>query len=302
MSSASANAPTVGSAGGADPNKATGSSDGDPINPQFTTVDGLRIRYATSPRPGAETVVLLSPWPESIYAYLPMWKALAEQFSLVAFDLPGFGQSEGRADLMSTRAMGEFVVRLIATLDIERPHAVGPDIGTGALLWAAVAHPDAFRSLVIGAGAATFPLQVDGLLKTFIDAGSIAPFKELNPADVISQSVGSMKNYDVPAIVREDYTKAYSGDRFAQSVAYVQSYPSDLEALAPKLPSLTTSVQILVGRDDPYGLAADAQRLDQQLGHSRMHVFSTGHNAWEEAPGPYATAIVDWVNGGYADV
>ncbi len=301
MSNASANAPAVGGAGGADPNKATGRPDGGPLNPQFTTVDGLSIRYATSPRPGADTVVLLSPWPESIYAYLPMWSALAEQFSLVAIDLPGFGQSEGRADLMSTRAMGEFIVRLIATFDIDQPHAVGPDIGTGALLWAAVTHPDAFRSLVIGAGAATFPLQVDGLLKTFIDAGSIAPFKELNPADVISQSIGSMKNYDVPAIVREDYTKSYSGDRFAQSVAYVQSYPSDLEALTPRLPSLTTPVQILVGRDDPYGLAADAERLDQQLSHSRLQMFPTGHNVWEEAPVAYAAAIIAWVHGGHAD-
>jgi pimeloyl-ACP methyl ester carboxylesterase len=277
-------------------------SDRDLIKPEFTTLDGLAIRYATSPKPGAETVVLLSPWPESIYAYLPTWQRLAERFSLVAVDLPGFGQSQGRPDLMSTRAMGEFVIRMMSSFDIDVPHAIGPDIGTGALLWAAVTHPEAFRSIVVGAGGATFPLQVDGLLKTFIDAGSIEPFKELNPADVISQSVGSIKNYDVPAIVREDYTKAYSGDRFAQSVAYVQSYPSDLEALAPKLPSLTTPVQILVGRDDPYGLAADAQRLDQQLRHSRLHVFPTGHNAWEEEPGAYAAALIDWVNGGHADV
>jgi pimeloyl-ACP methyl ester carboxylesterase len=272
------------------------------IKPEFTTLDGLTIRYATSPKQRAETVVLLSPWPESIFAYLPTWQRLAERFSLVAVDLPGFGQSEGRQDLMSTRAMGEFVVGLMSSFDIDAPHAVGPDIGTGALLWAAVTHPDAFRSIVIGAGGATFPLQVEGLLKTFIDAGSIEPFKGLDPAEVISQSVKSIKNYDVPTIVRDDYTKSYSGDRFAQSVAYVQSYPSDLEALAPKLSSLTTPVQILVGRDDPYGLATDAERLDQKLSHSRLQVFPTGHNAWEEDPIAYADAIRDWVNGEYLRV
>jgi pimeloyl-ACP methyl ester carboxylesterase len=278
------------------------SSDDDLIKPEFATLDGLTIRYATSPKPGAETVVLLSPWPESIYAYLPTWQRLAEQFSLVAVDLPGFGQSQGRPDLMTTRAMGEFVIRLMSSFDIDVPHAVGPDVGTAALLWAAVTHPDVFRSIVIGAGGATFPLQVDGLLKTFIDAGSIEPFKELDPAEVISQSVGSIKNYDVPTIVRDDYTKSYSGDRFAQSVAYVQSYPSDLEALSPELPSLRMPVQILVGRDDPYGLASDAQLLDQRLSHSRLQVFPTGHNAWEEDPAGYADAIIDWVNGGYLGV
>ena len=277
-------------------------SDRDLIRPEFTTLDGLAIRYATSPKPGAETVVLLSPWPESIYAYLPTWQRLAERFSLVAVDLPGFGQSQGRPDLLSTRGMGEFVIRMISSFDIDVPHAVGPDVGTGALLWAAVTHPEAFSSIVVGAGGATFPLQVDGLLKTFIEAGSIEPFKELDPADVIRQSVGAIKNYDVPTIVRDDYVKSYSGDQFAQSVAYVQSYPSDLEALAPRLPSLETPVQILVGRDDPYGLASDAQLLDQRLSHSELHVFPTGHNAWEEDPAAYAGAIIDWVNGGYLQV
>src|SRR2546427_6508353 len=98
-------------------------SDRDLIKPEFTTMDGLTIRYATSPRAGAETVMLLSPWPESIYAYLPAWQRLAEQFSLLAVDLPGFGQSQGRPDLMSTRAMGEFVIRLMSALDVEDPAA-----------------------------------------------------------------------------------------------------------------------------------------------------------------------------------
>jgi pimeloyl-ACP methyl ester carboxylesterase len=278
------------------------SQDHDLMKPEFLMVEGLKIRYAASPRSGATSVVLLSPWPESIYAYLPTWELLAGEFSLVAVDLPGFGQSQGRRDLMSTRAMGEFVIRLISSFALDAPHAVGPDIGTGALLWAAVTHPQAFSSLVIGAGGATFPLRVDGLLKTFIDAGNIEPFKELDPAEVISQSIGAIKNYEVPTIVRDDYTKSYSGERFAQSIAYVQSYPSDLEALSRELPSLTTPVQILVGRDDPYGLASDAQILDQALRHSLLHVFPTGHNAWEEDPIGYANAIIDWVNGGYLRV
>ncbi len=272
------------------------------IEPTFITVDDIEIRYAVSPKPGVQTVVLLSPWPESIYAYLPMWQTLAEKFSFVAVDLPGFGQSEGRADLMSTRAMGEFVVRFMASMGLDAAHAVGPDVGTGALLSAASNHPDVFRSIVIGGGAATFPLRVDGLLKTFVDTASIDPLKELDPAEVIRQSVGSIKNYDVPEIVRDDYARSYAGERFAQSVAYVQSYPADLEALAPHLSALKTPVQILVGRDDPYGLAADAELLDQRLPHSQLQVLDCGHNAWEEEPARYAAAIVQWVHGGYLNV
>jgi pimeloyl-ACP methyl ester carboxylesterase len=272
------------------------------IRPEFTEIDGLRIRYATSPKPSAQTVVLLSPWPESIYAYLPMWESLAGQFSLLALDLPGFGQSEGRPELMSTRTMAGFVARLLASFEIEAAHGIGPDIGTGALLWAAVEEPQAFRTITVGAGAATFPLKTEGLLKTFIEAGSTDPFRELDPAEVIAQSVGSIRNYDVPAIVRGDYLTSYGGDRFAQSVAYVQSYPADLQALAHHLPSLRTPVQILVGRDDPYGLAPDAEALDHQLPHSRLQVLACGHNAWEEEPVLYGEAIAEWVHGDHLRV
>jgi pimeloyl-ACP methyl ester carboxylesterase len=145
------------------------------FEPEFTLYDGLRIRYVRSPRPAAESVLLLSPWPESVYAFVRMWPRLSERFSLAAVDLPGFGQSDGRADLMSPRRMGDFVVRIADELGLGQPHAVGPDVGTGALLFAAARHPEAFASLVVGAGAATFPLHVDsGSGRPLAPAGQLA--------------------------------------------------------------------------------------------------------------------------------
>jgi pimeloyl-ACP methyl ester carboxylesterase len=55
--------------------------------------------------------LLLSPWPESVFAYERIWSRLAEPTHLVAIDLPGFGRSERRDALMSPRAMGDFIVR-----------------------------------------------------------------------------------------------------------------------------------------------------------------------------------------------
>jgi pimeloyl-ACP methyl ester carboxylesterase len=62
----------------------------------FRTVDGLRIRYADSGGSQERTVVLTSPWPESVYAFAPMWASLSEHARLLAVDLPGFGASERR--------------------------------------------------------------------------------------------------------------------------------------------------------------------------------------------------------------
>src|ERR1700752_921969 len=109
------------------------------IQTQVRTIDGLSIRYAES-EPRDDHALLLSPWPESIYCYEATWARLAENTRLVAVDLPGVGQSEPREELMSPRAMGEFIVRLADAFGLEQPHVVGPDIGTGASLFAAALH------------------------------------------------------------------------------------------------------------------------------------------------------------------
>jgi pimeloyl-ACP methyl ester carboxylesterase len=73
--------------------------------PRFRTIDGLSIRFAES-EPQDTDALLLSPWPESAFAYEAIWSRLCDGIHLVAIDLPGFGRSERRDDLMSPRAMG----------------------------------------------------------------------------------------------------------------------------------------------------------------------------------------------------
>jgi len=57
------------------------------MQPQFRTIAGLAIRYAES-EDRDDQALLLSPWPESLYAFEPTWLRLAEAAHLVAVDLP----------------------------------------------------------------------------------------------------------------------------------------------------------------------------------------------------------------------
>jgi pimeloyl-ACP methyl ester carboxylesterase len=82
------------------------------VKTKTATIDGLSIRYAES-APREVSAILLSPWPESLYTFEQMWSRLAEHAHLVAIDLPGFGHSERRDDLLKPSAMAEFVVRAI---------------------------------------------------------------------------------------------------------------------------------------------------------------------------------------------
>ncbi|HWC39570.1 MAG TPA: hypothetical protein VG476_13620, partial [Acidimicrobiales bacterium] len=68
--------------------------------PRQRSADGLVIRYAEAAHAGGETVLLLNPWPESLFAWEAIWSRLAQTARLVAIDLPGFGQSERRPELL----------------------------------------------------------------------------------------------------------------------------------------------------------------------------------------------------------
>jgi len=138
------------------------------MNIGFRTVDDVRIRYAESDGPADRTIVLTSPWPESIYAFAPVWSALASRFRLFAVDLPGFGASEQPHDLLSPKAMGAFLVRLITECDLGRPHIVGPDVGTSAALFATAAHPERIASVIVGSGGTAVPIQLGDPLASWV--------------------------------------------------------------------------------------------------------------------------------------
>jgi len=69
------------------------------MKPQFRRIDGLKIRYADSGGSQEQVIVLTSPWPESVYAFAPVWPKLADNARLFAIDLPGFGASESRDEV-----------------------------------------------------------------------------------------------------------------------------------------------------------------------------------------------------------
>ena len=56
------------------------------ITPQFRMIDGVRIRYAESGGPQERTLLLTSPWPESVFAFAPMWATLAEDARDAQYD------------------------------------------------------------------------------------------------------------------------------------------------------------------------------------------------------------------------
>jgi pimeloyl-ACP methyl ester carboxylesterase len=267
------------------------------IQTRFRTIDGLSIRFAES-ADREDHALLLSPWPESLFAFEPTWLRLSEHAHLVAIDLPGFGHSQRREALLSPRAMGEFIIRVADSFGLESPHVVAPDIGTSASLFAAAMDPGRFRSLVVGSGGAAVPLQLGGVLNEWVQAPDLEAYRSADPRQVVEGALTNIERYPLPDHVREDYLSSYDGDRFVESTRYVRTYPTELAALTDLLPDIQTPVQIIAGARDPLVPPVNAEFLHERLPNSKLDILDAGHFTWEDAADEYAALVTSWWNGG----
>jgi pimeloyl-ACP methyl ester carboxylesterase len=264
------------------------------VRPQFTTIDGLSVRFAEGGE-GDQDAILMSPWPESVYAFEPSWEHLASHAHLVAVDPPGFGKSDHRESLMNPKAMGNFIIRIVDAFGLNNPHVVGPDIGTSSSLFAAAAQPGRFRTVVVGSGGAAVPIQVTGVLKDWVEATDLEPYRKLGGRTIVEIALSTIAGYDPSAEIREDYISAYEGDRFAETIPYAQSYREYLPQLAELLPQIQTPVRIVAGADDQVVPPVNAEFLGQRLPNSRVDLIpGAGHFCWEEKPAEYAALVTGW--------
>lgn len=258
-------------------------------------IDGLSIRYAQSTASEGTPIVLTAPWPESIYSFYRLAPQLAAKHPILLVDLPGFGHSESRPDVMTPGAMGDFFIRLLTHFNISRTHVVAPDVGTPAILFAAAKQPALFESLVIG-GAAMRPDLAGGSLKDLI----------YSPAGYLAEvGADGVKPYLehaallTPAAIIEDFRGASAGRRLEEATQYVRGYIPDSPKLEPKLSGIKTPSLIIAGKNDEIVPPINGEFLNDRLPNSLNVLLDADHRVWEEAATDYIKTLVDWFGGNY---
>ena len=270
------------------------------ITTYFRVCDGVRVRYADTKADSDTTVLMLAPWPESLWAFRRVWEHVATLGRVVAIDMPGFGHSDqSRAEVIAPEASGAFLARLIEEWGLGAPHVVGPDVGTATALFLAAKRPELVTTLTVGGGAVRFPIEAGGALKDVIEAPSLDAVRELDARTNIGYAVQAGASSESEPEVHEDYVSAYDLGRFAESARFVRHYPEQSPILRDLLPTITTPTQIVAGRNDELVPWSNNQYLDELLPNSESHPLDAGHFAWEEAAEEYGRLIVDWVRGGY---
>jgi pimeloyl-ACP methyl ester carboxylesterase len=268
------------------------------ITTYFRVCDGVRIRYADTRADSATTMLLLAPWPESLFAFRRIWDPLSRAGRIVAIDLPGFGHSDGRPELIAPDAAGAFLAQLIDEWGLGTPHIVGPDVGTAAALFLAARTPERVASLTLGGGAVRVPLDTGGALQQTIEAPDLDIIRGLDARTNIGAAVESVAPSNTEPEVHEDYVSAYDLGRFAESARFVRHYPEQNAVLAELIPGISTPAQVVAGNQDDLVPWSNNEYLADLLPNSVVHPLDAGHFAWEEAADEYASLIVDWVTGG----
>jgi pimeloyl-ACP methyl ester carboxylesterase len=120
---------------------------------RFVQVDGLRIRYFEA---GQGNPVVVLHGADSLTPS-PLNNLLAQQFRVIALEIPGFGRSPGNRRSQSLRDLARTLAEAVATLGLEHYGLVSTALSAPLALWQAIDLPERVDALVLISPVALLP-------------------------------------------------------------------------------------------------------------------------------------------------
>jgi hypothetical protein len=77
-------------------------------------------------------------------------------------------------------------------------------------------------------------------LKAWVEGPSLAPYPQIDGRQMVTAALGTLERYRPTEAAREDSLASYAGERFAESMRYVRTYPEQLPVLRDLLPTIAT--------------------------------------------------------------
>src|SRR5262245_37951951 len=111
------------------------------------SVNGIQLHYVMGGE--GDPVVLLHGWPETWYAWHKVMPALAKNYTVIAPDLRGLGDSSKPAAGYDGKTLAEDIHQLVTQLGFKTIYLVGHDIGTQVAYSYAAAHPTEVEKIAV---------------------------------------------------------------------------------------------------------------------------------------------------------
>jgi len=112
-----------------------------------TVNNGTQIHYVIGGQ--GDPIVLLHGWPETWYAWHKVMPALAKNYTVIAPDLRGLGDSSKPPTGYDGKTVAEDIHQLVTQLGFNSIYLVGHDIGTQVAYCYAAAHPTEVEKLAV---------------------------------------------------------------------------------------------------------------------------------------------------------
>src|SRR5678815_2754742 len=113
----------------------------------MATVNGIQLHYVMGGK--GDPVVLLHGWPETWYEWRHVMPALAKNYTVIAPDLRGLGDSSKPPTGYDGKTVAEDIHQLVGKLGFKTIFLVGHDIGTFIVYSYAAAHPAEVKALAV---------------------------------------------------------------------------------------------------------------------------------------------------------
>ncbi len=258
--------------------------------------DGVNVFYRAAGEPSAPVVLLLHGFPTSSFMFRELIPRLADQFRVIAPDLPGFGFTEvpeERKYTYSFDALARTIEAFTNALGLNRYAIYVFDYGAPTGLRLAMAHPERVTAIVsqngnayeAGLGDAWGPIRKywaeptaenrDVIRKNVLTLeGTRWQYTHgvANPESVPPESY----TLDVALLERKG-DKEIQLDLFLDYASNVKLYPKFQEYFRKSKPPLLA----IWGKNDPFFIPAGAEAFRKDLPHARVQFLDTGHFATE---------------------
>jgi pimeloyl-ACP methyl ester carboxylesterase len=144
------------------------------IHHRFSTADGIRFHYLISNEACSDTIILLSGFPQSSYAWRKVIPLISKNYAVIAVDIPGQGDTDYPIDGYDTDTISIRLKKWAETLGLKNFHLVGHDIGAWVAFSFAKNFPKIVKTLcVLDAGIPgvtlpeALPVHMDKAWKTW---------------------------------------------------------------------------------------------------------------------------------------
>jgi pimeloyl-ACP methyl ester carboxylesterase len=250
-------------------------------------VQGLRIAYERAGT-GPPLVLLQGFVADGATTWRPQIDALSDEFTVVAWDAPGAGESSDPPESFGMTGYADCLARFVADLDLQRPILAGLSFGGSLAIEFCRRHPTVPKALVLASAyagwAGSLPAEVaDQRLRQSLTLAG------LTPDEFRAKLLPTMFSERAPSNVVAGFGASLAAFHPAGFRAMARASAEDLRNA---LPHLQLPTLLVYGDQDVRAPLDVARRLHTAIAGSRLTVLpGAGHVCNIEAPDEFNTVV-----------